>query len=666
MSDSGAFTGLPREGKLVYGDSFNADLRRGSLDELAQSPYLFPFDAWTFQDPAVEATPDLTLTSPWNLVVAGTMSVTGVITFTATPIVSALTASLPVFTNGTKALVSNVMTGTGNVVMSIAPALTGITTAAAITLSGNLILSNTTASRPLFTDGSKVAVSNAMVGTGDVVMSVSPVLTGTVTAAAATLSGNLTVSNLTASEAVFSNESDVLVSNALTGTGNVVMSASPVLTGTITAAAANFSGAVGVDGNFDVGNTKFTVSVASGDALVAGELEVTGGVTLSSSLDVTGTVSVASILQHIGDTDTHITFTANTITSDVGATGDHLIQVAGSTIGKWNEGGLRVGDGTDPEAKLDVIDSDSTAYAGGHSEGQSDAGATLFVHNLDNTANAFSQVLFTNRDDGAGRVRLTAISIGTGQSEFAIGVEPGHSMAEAFRIDSLGNVGIGVADPVAKLDVRDDDATVYSSTDSEGQYANGATLFIQNLNATANAFSQVLFTNRAGSVGRVRLVAIGPSANNSEFAIGIEKDGGMHETIRVSYRNVDIYGSLTLGIPSVLDGIINSPHSMALNIDSDASDSSGGVDSIIFGADRAGFSGGTEIARFQSNGSIGIGTSSPNASALLDLSSTTGALLLPRMTTDQRNALSASSGMLIYNSTLNKLQGYEPSGWRDL
>lgn len=58
-----------------------------------------------------------------NVKVSGTLGVTGVATFTAQPIVSSLTASLPVFTDASKGLVSNTMTGTGNVVMSTSPTL---------------------------------------------------------------------------------------------------------------------------------------------------------------------------------------------------------------------------------------------------------------------------------------------------------------------------------------------------------------------------------------------------------------------------------------------------------------------------------------------------------------------------------------------------------------
>ena len=54
-------------------------------------------------------------------------------------------------------------------------------------------------------------------------------------------------------------------------------------------------------------------------------------------------------------------------------------------------------------------------------------------------------------------------------------------------------------------------------------------------------------------------------------------------------------------------------------------------------------------------GRVGIGISSPATSAKLDISSTTGALLVPRMTNTQRNALTAVNGMIIYNTTLNTI-----------
>ena len=72
----------------------------------------------------------------------------------------------------------------------------------------------------------------------------------------------------------------------------------------------------------------------------------------------------------------------------------------------------------------------------------------------------------------------------------------------------------------------------------------------------------------------------------------------------------------------------------------------------------------TEKMRIASGGGIGIGTAAdPATSALVELSSTTGALLLSRMTTTQKNALTAVNGMIVYDATLNKFQGYENGAW---
>ncbi|MEA2066839.1 MAG: hypothetical protein U9O65_07110, partial [Thermotogota bacterium] len=59
------------------------------------------------------------------------------------------------------------------------------------------------------------------------------------------------------------------------------------------------------------------------------------------------------------------------------------------------------------------------------------------------------------------------------------------------------------------------------------------------------------------------------------------------------------------------------------------------------------------------NGNVGIGTASPNANAKLDVSSTTKAFMPPRMTTTQKNAISSpTAGMVVYDTTLNKLCVY--------
>ena len=67
-----------------------------------------------------------------------------------------------------------------------------------------------------------------------------------------------------------------------------------------------------------------------------------------------------------------------------------------------------------------------------------------------------------------------------------------------------------------------------------------------------------------------------------------------------------------------------------------------------------------------SDGRVGIGTSAPATSAAVEISSTTGALLLPRLTTAQRDALTAVDGMTYYNSDTAKAQIRAGGAWVDL
>ena len=66
-------------------------------------------------------------------------------------------------------------------------------------------------------------------------------------------------------------------------------------------------------------------------------------------------------------------------------------------------------------------------------------------------------------------------------------------------------------------------------------------------------------------------------------------------------------------------------------------------------------------------GAGGFGTSSPNAVAALDVTSTTKGLLPPRMTGTQRDAIAAPpAGLMIYNMTTDKLQVRTGAAWVDL
>jgi hypothetical protein len=74
-----------------------------------------------------------------------------------------------------------------------------------------------------------------------------------------------------------------------------------------------------------------------------------------------------------------------------------------------------------------------------------------------------------------------------------------------------------------------------------------------------------------------------------------------------------------------------------------------------------------ERARIADAGNMGVGTATPNAAAQLDVSSITRGFLPPRMTTAERDLIATPpDGLMLYNTSTNKLQVRAASAWVDL
>ena len=75
---------------------------------------------------------------------------------------------------------------------------------------------------------------------------------------------------------------------------------------------------------------------------------------------------------------------------------------------------------------------------------------------------------------------------------------------------------------------------------------------------------------------------------------------------------------------------------------------------------------GTKYAGIFQGGSVGIGTASPDPSALLDITSTSKGALIPRMSTAQRTGISSpAAGLLVYDTTTDSFWYYD-SIWHNL
>lgn len=85
----------------------------------------------------------------------------------------------------------------------------------------------------------------------------------------------------------------------------------------------------------------------------------------------------------------------------------------------------------------------------------------------------------------------------------------------------------------------------------------------------------------------------------------------------------------------------------------------GGIKQVAYWTAGTAQGGSNNFVWDNTTGSVGIGVSSPNASAAIDITSTNKGVLLPRLTTIQRTDVSLPEpGLVIYNTSLSKVQAY--------
>ena len=70
------------------------------------------------------------------------------------------------------------------------------------------------------------------------------------------------------------------------------------------------------------------------------------------------------------------------------------------------------------------------------------------------------------------------------------------------------------------------------------------------------------------------------------------------------------------------------------------------------------------LSKYSPAQNVGIGTTTPNTSAMLDVQSTSKGLLPPRMTSLQRDAISGPTpGLIIFNTDTQSIEVFTNAGW---
>lgn len=261
--------------------------------------------------------------------------------------------------------------------------------------------------------------------------------------------------------------------------------------------------------------------------------------------------------------------------------------------------------------------------------------------------------------------------------------------ADVLTMLSGGNVGFGTPSPAVKVEavggVSGAETNLLQLRSNAIAVGTASTLkFVESTLNTSNIGSEII-SARTSDDGDADLSFKTADNGSLNTRLMIKNSGKIGAGTSLPIRKVHIVGPDTVGTLLLETDSANTGNDCGLLFKVTTDDSDAYIKAGIFferdetGAGRGDLHFAVEDTNNNSNvdasdavmtltheKSVSIGTRTPATSAKLDITSTTGALLVPRMTTAQKNALTAVNGMILYDTTLNQMQCYENGGWRQI
>lgn len=334
--------------------------------------------------------------------------------------------------------------------------------------------------------------------------------------------------------------------------------------------------------------------------------------------------------------------------------------------------------------------------------------ATFQSAAVDNTSTQLSGGAIIVKDEGITQDKIAPDAVGTDQLANDVVINTSGSITGAagsfttltasgdltvdtttLKVDSTNNrVGIGTASPTQTLDVNGQARVVGSlfvgtdDTDPHGLIqvygggtgqAEGGEIQLRtaaDYDSTYNhyfidAYQDDLRIGREGgaditlnSAGNVGIGTATPSTALQViggFRVGA--DGNEDLLLKRGTPAVTVGGSTAAGIITTTGTGAGSGH---VGIEVPANDADDG----FYIATDSNLDGTVDKLALKINalGNVGIGTDAPTAP--LEVASTSGGVILPRMTTTQKNAISSpTNGEMVYDTTDNKFYGYAGGSW---
>ena len=291
--------------------------------------------------------------------------------------------------------------------------------------------------------------------------------------------------------------------------------------------------------------------------------------------------------------------------------------------------------------------------------------ATLLGSVVPFTSNAFSDTIrylgvqLAGNPEQSPRSRIASVPFAISAGNSGGWVDDGFNVHLASPTD---RVGIGVsAPPVAQLQVHDAINWINGSRVSLTQDSTGA--------GTFDGFS-LIYGSRTAFMWQYEIGPMLFGTSNAE-RMRIDNLGRIGIGTTNPQSPFVVQGSSSWGVAEIVGLGANSEASIGFRPSNRAKGDSttwilgvnnnAGVTGAFSLYRPNGFGTGSQAISVLTNGHVGIGTAVPMGA--LDVSSTTGALIVPRMTTGQRDALNAVTGMIIYNTTTNQFNFRENGVW---